>query len=143
LPHTELTELRGKPGQSLAGVAWRDTRTGIVQERPIRNVFLFIGADPETRWLAGCGVALDRSGFVLTGVQAMSGSNRPPAGAFETSVPGVFAVGDVRSGSVKRLGAAIGEGAAVVAQIHQYLATLPGAPEAVRDRLMIGAPPPR
>jgi thioredoxin reductase (NADPH) len=76
-------------------------------------VFLFIGADPETDWLAGCGIELDARGFVLT---------RPGAASLETSVPGVFAVGDVRSGSVKRVGSAIGEGAAVVAQIHQHLA---------------------
>jgi thioredoxin reductase (NADPH) len=79
-----------------------------------RHLFLFIGADPETGWLAGCGIGLDAKGFVRTG----AGSD-----SLETSVPGVFAVGDVRSGSVKRVGSAIGEGAAVVAQIHRHLAS--------------------
>jgi thioredoxin reductase (NADPH) len=85
-------------------------------------VFLFVGADPETRWLEGCGVKLDKHGFVLTG-QATTGlaTGHVPA-SLESSVPGVFAVGDVRSGSVKRVGGAIGEGAAAVALIHQYLA---------------------
>jgi thioredoxin reductase (NADPH) len=142
LPHTELTELRGDAGEALAGVTWRNNLTGIVQDRPVSNVFLFIGADPETRWLKGCGVTLDRNGFVLTGVQATAPPGRVPTGAFETSVPGVFAIGDVRSGSVKRLGAAIGEGAAVVTQIHQYLTTVPGVPDAVKDRSMIGAAEP-
>ena len=84
-------------------------------------MFLFVGADPETRWLASCGVTLDSDGFVLTGQAAGSAVGRAPA-PLESSVPGVFAVGDVRSGSVKRVGGAIGEGAAAVAQIHQYLA---------------------
>jgi thioredoxin reductase (NADPH) len=84
-------------------------------------VFLFIGADPETDWLESCGVARDAHGFVLTGnacARLGSGGSSTP---LESNLPGVFAVGDVRSGSVKRVGAAIGEGAAVVALIHQYL----------------------
>jgi thioredoxin reductase (NADPH) len=112
-PHTELVALRGDATSGLRSIAWRDTRAGVEDERDIRNVFLFIGADPETDWLAGCGIELDTRGFVLT---------RPGAASLETSVPGVFAVGDVRSGSVKRVGSAIGEGAAVVAQIHRHLA---------------------
>ncbi len=85
-------------------------------------MFLFVGADPETEWLEGCGVALDGNGFVLTGAAAgRTPIGRTPA-PLESSIPGVFAVGDVRSGSVKRVGGAIGEGAAAVAQIHQYLA---------------------
>ena len=83
-------------------------------------MFLFVGADPETDWLEGCSVARDAHGFVLTG-KACS-NIAPGATPLESNVPGVFAVGDVRSGSVKRVGAAIGEGAAVVALIHQYLA---------------------
>ena len=83
-----------------------------------------MGADPETEWLADCGVALDAHGFVLTGqASGETSPTRPPA-SLESSVRGVFAVGDVRSGSVKRVGGAIGEGAAVVALAHQYLATL-------------------
>src|SRR5204862_1983411 len=87
---------------------------------PLRYVFLFVGADPETEWLAGCGIALDAHGFVLT---SQTGTTSPgqQRRLLESSVAGVFAVGDVRSGSVKRVGGAIGEGAAVVAQIHDYL----------------------
>ena len=120
-PHTQLTQLHGNRQDGLEAVTWRDSRTGLEEQRPIRNVFLFVGADPETGWLEGCGVARDANGFVLTGracaLLAPAGSSTP----LETSVPGVFAVGDVRSGSVKRVGAAIGEGAAVVSLIHQYL----------------------
>jgi thioredoxin reductase (NADPH) len=121
-PYTQLTQLRGELPDGLTAVAWRDGRTGVEAERPIRHVFVFVGADPETQWLEGCGVRLDPHGFVLTG-QATPGRNhdRVPA-ALESSVPGVFAVGDVRAGSVKRAGGAIGEGAAVVALIHQYQA---------------------
>ena len=87
----------------------------------IRNLFLFVGADPATDWLAGCGVMVDRGGFVVTGAQCKQkdGQSTSP---LETSVPGVFAVGDVRSGSVKRVGGAIGEGAQVVAALHGFLA---------------------
>ena len=86
----------------------------------IRNLFLFVGADPATDWLDGCGVMVDRGGFVVTGAQSGRRQGRP-ASALETSVPGVFAVGDVRSGSVKRVGGAIGEGAQVVAALHGFL----------------------
>jgi thioredoxin reductase (NADPH) len=83
-------------------------------------VFLFVGADPETKWLEECEVALDGRGFVLTGRACPLAPSQSVA-LLESSVPGVFAVGDVRAGSVKRVGGAIGEGAAVVAQIHDYL----------------------
>ena len=125
-PHTEITRLHGEPASGLAAVSWHDHRTGEEVEKTLRNVFMFVGADPETRWLAGCNVAVDAHGFVMTG-NALAGTlgrapaDRQPA-TLETSIPGVFAVGDVRSGSVKRVGGAIGEGAAAVAQIHQYLA---------------------
>lgn len=119
---TELTQLHGSQVGGLTAVSWRDKRTGIEEERSIRHVFLFVGADPETHWLEGCGVALDGHGFVLTGQAAGATEQRVP-GALESTVPGVFAVGDVRSGSVKRVGGAIGEGAAAVALIHQYLAS--------------------
>jgi thioredoxin reductase (NADPH) len=85
----------------------------------IRNLFLFVGADPATGWLDGCGVMVDRGGFVVTGEACRKGGQS--ASALETSVPGVFAVGDVRSGSVKRVGGAIGEGAQVVAALHGFL----------------------
>ena len=85
-------------------------------------MFLFVGADPETEWLEGCGVARDAHGFVLTGRACGPAAPTGSPAALASNVPGVFAVGDVRSGSVKRVGGAIGEGAAVVALIHQYLA---------------------
>ena len=118
--HTQLTALHGDAHGTLAAITWRDERTGIEERRPIGHVFLFVGADPETSWLQGCGVTLDRHGFVLTG-QPRGLASRVPA-PLESTVPGVFAVGDVRSGSVKRVGGAIGEGAAAVALVHQHLA---------------------
>ena len=121
ISHTELFGLRGDRAAGLAGASWQDRRDGSQRDCDVRNLFLFIGADPETRWLEGCGVATDANGFVLTGLDAAS-AEAPSPRALETSVPGVFAVGDVRAGSVKRVGGAIGEGAAVVAMIHQYLA---------------------
>ena len=120
-PNTELTQFHGEPADGLAAVSWRNNQTGVEGEGPIRNVFLFVGADPETGWLKSCSVMLDENGFVLSGdATAFADGGRPAA--LESSVPGVFAVGDVRSGSVKRVGGAIGEGAAVVAQIHAHLA---------------------
>jgi len=121
-PHTELTQLHGDLVDGLAAVTWRNNETGVEEKRPIRHVFLFVGADPETRWLEGCGVALDKHGFVLTGQATASHAAGHVPAPLESSVPGVFAVGDVRSGSVKRVGGAIGEGAAAVALIHEYLA---------------------
>jgi thioredoxin reductase (NADPH) len=79
-------------------------------------VFLFIGADPNTDWLAGSGVALDPKGFVLTGAQACGNRRK-----LEISRQGIFAIGDIRSGSVKRVAAAVGEGAQVVAALHGFL----------------------
>jgi len=118
--HTELTGVDGDPARGIDGVSWRDASTGAEEQREINHVFVFVGADPETAWLGDCGVMLDRQGFVLTGQPRASGARVPAT--LESTVPGVFAVGDVRSGSVKRVGGAIGEGAAVVALIHQHLA---------------------
>jgi len=118
LTRTEIVALAGPPGAHLERVRWRRTTTGEETELPIRNVFVFVGADPATQWLQGCGVALDAKGFVRTG----SADGKPRPLPLESSVLGVFAVGDVRSESVKRVGAAIGEGAAVVAQLHTVLA---------------------
>ncbi len=120
LYQTELCVVRGDRSSGLLGVGWRNRRDGSVCDRDIRNLFLFIGADPDTRWLEGCGVTMDANGFILTGAEAAS-RGAPAPRPLETSAPGVFAVGDVRAGSVKRAGGAIGEGAAVVAQIHQHL----------------------
>jgi thioredoxin reductase (NADPH) len=116
LAETEIVDLSGTPGQGLERVRWRNVRSGVEQEHAICHVFLFTGADPAASWLAGCGVPLDDKGFVRTGADV--GSLLP----METGVQGVFAAGDVRSGSVKRVGAAIGEGAAIVAQLHSFLA---------------------
>lgn len=114
LTQTEIVGLEGTPDSGVNAVTWRAGDSGRTQTRDIRHVFMFLGADPSTDWLQGCEVAVDRLGFVTTGHDA--------AIPLQTSVPGVFAIGDVRAGSVKRVGAAIGEGAAVVAQIHAYLA---------------------
>jgi thioredoxin reductase (NADPH) len=118
---TEIVALHGAPNAGLERVRWRDHRADAETEAPIRNVFLFVGADPATGWLDGCGVLVDKGGFILTGPHCGAAGDRP-AMALESSVPGVFAVGDVRSGSVKRVGAAIGEGAQVVQALHGFLA---------------------
>jgi thioredoxin reductase (NADPH) len=128
-PNTEVTQLGGDAGGRLASISWRDKRTGTETGHQVRNGFVFIGADPETEWLRSCGLALDKHGFVVTGPAAQRAEGQLP-GALESSVPGVFAVGDVRTGSVKRVGGAIGEGAVAVALIHEHLSnsavTAPG-----------------
>ena len=113
LTETEIVDITGSQDSGLESVTWRSRDSDRETTRPIRNVFLFLGADPSTEWLADCGVELDANGFVKTGAKS----------PLETSVPGIFAIGDVRAGSVKRVGGAIGEGAAVVAQIHAFLAS--------------------
>jgi thioredoxin reductase (NADPH) len=118
--NSEVSGLAGASDGSLERVRWRSRLAAEESTLDIRNLFLFVGADPATGWLDGCGVTVDRAGFVVTGAQGKSGEERL-ATALETSVPGVFAVGDVRSGSVKRVGGAIGEGAQVVAALHGYL----------------------
>ena len=115
LTRTALTGLEGSNG-ALAAVRWSQAG-GDQTRQPIRHLFLFIGADPNTDWLAGSGIALDAKGFVLAGKDAGSGS-----GPLESSVRGIFAIGDVRSGSIKRVAASVGEGAQVVAAIHAFLA---------------------
>src|SRR6267378_3451000 len=118
--NTEVVGLEGTQDVSLERVRWRSRLSGEESSAEIRNLFLFVGADPATGWLEGCGVTLDRAGFVVTGAQSEQNQGRLVA-PLETSVPGVFAVGDVRSGSVKRVGGAIGEGAQVVAALHGFL----------------------
>src|SRR6476659_7720159 len=115
LTRTQISGLEGADGM-LQAVRWQQGASG-ESRRSIRHLFLFIGADPNTDWLDGSGVALDRKGFVLTGTEA--GANRH---LLETNCPGVFAIGDVRSGSVKRVAASVGEGAQVVAALHDFLA---------------------
>ena len=117
--NTEIVAIEGSDG-SLARVRWKSRLSADIYSSDIRNLFLFVGADPATNWLSGCGVTLDRGGLVVTGAQSELNLGRPVA-LLETSVPGVFAVGDARSGSVKRVGGAIGEGAQVVAALHSYL----------------------
>jgi thioredoxin reductase (NADPH) len=118
--NAEVVGLEGSEDGPLERVRWRSRLSAEESTFDIRNLFLFAGADPATSWLDGCGVTLDRGGFVVTGAQSEQNLGRlvPP---LETSVPGVFAVGDVRSGSVKRVGGAIGEGAQVVAALHGFL----------------------
>ncbi len=113
---SEVVGLEGADGV-MERIRWRHRRTGEETTRDIRHLFLFIGAAPNTDWLAECGVALDGKGFVLTGEAA--GEDRGP---LETNRRGVFAIGDVRSGSIKRVAASVGEGAQVVAALHGYLA---------------------
>ena len=115
LTRTQITALEGTDGM-LQAVCWRHHDSSEDVRRAIRHMFLFIGADPNTDWLADSGVALDAKGFVLTGPDA-GGDHRQ----LETTCPGIFAIGDVRSGSVKRVAAAVGEGAQVMAALHRYL----------------------
>jgi len=119
--NAEVIAVEGGGDGSLERVRWKSRLAPEQHSFDVRNLFLFVGADPATRWLDGCGVTLDRAGFVVTGAQSEQNQGRPVP-TLETSVPGVFAVGDVRAGSVKRVGGAIGEGAQVVAALHGYLA---------------------
>lgn len=109
---TEIAGLEGDVASGLRAVMVRNCGEDSTRRFPLRHLFLFIGADPNAAWLQGC-VDTDDKGFVVTGASALP---------LETSLPGVFAIGDVRAGSVKRVAAAVGEGAAVVAQIHTALA---------------------
>ena len=113
LTETTVTALEGQDG-ILEAIRCRSQRSGEELRRAIRHLFLFIGAEPNTEWLSRSGVTLDDKGFVRTGANL----RRP----LETSLPGVFAIGDVRSGSVKRVAASVGEGAQVVAALHAFLA---------------------
>src|SRR5260221_3951324 len=107
--NTEVVALDGAEDGSLERVRWRSRLGGEEISADIRNLFLFVGADPATDWLGGCGVTVDRGGFVVTGAQSEQNQGRLEA-PLETSVPGVVADGDVRSGSVERGVRAIGEG---------------------------------
>ncbi len=124
-PHTEIVALEGD--DHLESVRWRNDQTAETDERKIRHVFLMTGGAPNTAWLGGC-VALDDKGFVKTGAdlspEDLSGEHwrlaRRPF-LLETSLPGVFAVGDVRAGSIKRVASAVGEGSIAVSFVHQVL----------------------
>lgn len=126
LPNVEVstgTTVTGVDGHDgvLEAVTWRRADSPNEIRRPIRHLFLFIGAEPNTDWLSGSGVSLDSKGFVVTGPD--TGSARGP---LETSLGGIFAIGDVRSGSIKRVAASVGEGAQVVAALHAFLAASAG-----------------
>ena len=112
----EVSALEGSNGL-LEAIDWRDRRSGEQNRRAVRYLFSFIGAEPNTDWLAASGIKLDERGFVLTG-DDVEGERLP----LETSRSGVFAVGDVRACSVKRVAASVGDGAQAVAAIHKYLA---------------------
>ena len=114
---SEVVAIEGERGV-LRTVIWRDNRTNQQSRLAVGHLFLFIGADPNPGWLGRCDVALDNRGFVLTGAKA--GESRQP---LETSLAGVFAIGDVRSGSTKRVAAAVGEGAQVVPLLHDILSS--------------------
>jgi thioredoxin reductase (NADPH) len=117
---TEITGLEGARGV-LEAIRWRHGPSGEEMRRPVRHLFLFIGAEPNTAWLSDSGVVLDDKRFVRTGAELGNGHS-----ALETSLPGVFAIGDVRAGSIKRVAAAVGEGAQVVAKLHAFLAKTHG-----------------
>jgi len=114
-PYSQITRLEGD--RLLREVGWTDRRNGATETRAISNLFVMIGAEPNTEWLGGC-LALDMRGFIRTGSDA---EGRALSSPFVTSRPGIFAVGDVRSGSVKRVASGVGEGSVVVQAIHQYL----------------------
>src|SRR6185312_13365048 len=111
---SEIVKLEGE--SALEGVTWIDRRSGELTVKPIGSVFVMIGAEPNSGWLYGT-VKLDKKGFILTG-----GTEGFQATPYATSVPGMFAVGDVRSDSVKRVASAVGEGSVVISDVHRYLA---------------------
>jgi thioredoxin reductase (NADPH) len=124
-PHTEVVALDGN--DQLEGVRWRNNQTGQVEATSIRHVFVMAGAVPNTAWLNRC-VALDEKGFIKTGPdlsrEDLAAAHWPLARnpyLLETSRPGVFAVGDVRSGSVKRVASAVGEGSIAISFAHRVL----------------------
>jgi thioredoxin reductase (NADPH) len=134
--NTEVVSLKGN--NRLDQVLCRNNKTGALNTRDIRHVFLMTGANPNTGWLAGC-LALDERGFVKTGVDlappdlanAQWPLTRRPY-LLEASLPGVFAVGDVRSGNVKRVASAVGEGSIAISMVHKVL-------QEWRDNLATGA----
>jgi thioredoxin reductase (NADPH) len=124
-PQTEIVALEGD--NHLNSVYWRNSKTGQTEKHEIRHIFVMTGADPNTRWLDGC-LALDDKGFIKTGPDLLPDNltdtrwslNRQPY-LLETSFPGVFAVGDVRGGSIKRVASAVGEGSIAISFIHKVL----------------------
>jgi thioredoxin reductase (NADPH) len=124
IPNASVEALVGEPG-ALTAVRWRDRGSGEVRTTPASHLFSFIGATPNTEWLEGSCVTLDAKGFVVTDPCG-------PAGPLSAGAPGVFAIGDVRAGSTKRLSAAVGEGAQAAAALSGYLTNLRVVPQGVR-----------
>ena len=118
-----MAALEGDEASGLTAAVLRNRMAGVTRSYTLSHLFLFIGAEPNATWLNGC-VAVDQKGFVITGDNGARGAGATSRNALplETSRPGVFAIGDVRAGSTKRVSAAVGEGAAVVAQVHSVLA---------------------
>ena len=112
---TEIVALGGK--ERLESVTWANRQTGASETRPVTNVFVMIGAEPNTEWLDGC-LELDAKGFVRTGATR---EGEPLPSPYATSTAGIFAVGDVRAGSVKRVASGVGEGSVVVQALHAFL----------------------
>jgi thioredoxin reductase (NADPH) len=123
--HTEIVALEG--GEHVESVRWQNNQTGQTEEHKIRHVFVMTGAAPNTGWLDGC-IALDSKGFIKTGPdlsqENLNDSRWPLARQpylLETSLPGIFAVGDVRGGSIKRVASAVGEGSTAISLVHKVL----------------------
>jgi thioredoxin reductase (NADPH) len=123
--HTEIVGIEGS--NHLESVRWRNNQTGQTEEHKISHIFIMTGADPNTSWLDGC-IALDSKGFIKTGpdlsqenLSAAQWSLAREPYLLETSLPGVFAVGDVREGSIKRVASAVGEGSTAISIIHKVL----------------------
>jgi thioredoxin reductase (NADPH) len=113
--HSEITALAGEP--LLAEVTWNNRRTGATVIKRVGSLFVMIGAEPNSEWLDGC-LELDDKGFVVTGRDSQG---QALSSAFATTKPGIYAVGDVRSGSVKRVASGVGEGSVVVQSVHRFL----------------------
>jgi thioredoxin reductase len=123
----QVTGGTGTSSGQLQSLTLYDTASGAERSLPADALFVLIGAQPRTQWL-GDSIAHDRRGFILTGPDLPAGTRWPPGRSplpLETSLPGVFAAGDVRRGSVNRVAAAVGEGAAAIPLIHRYLARPP------------------
>jgi thioredoxin reductase (NADPH) len=126
MTNTSVVEVHGE--SRLSAITIARGREGVREQLPATSLFIFIGAQPRTEWLAGL-IERDERGFVLSGPDLLRDGKKPKSwtldrdpGLLETNVPGIFVVGDVRHGSVKRVASGVGEGAVVVQFMHQYLA---------------------
>ena len=125
LPQTEIVDVEGS--DHLESVSWRNSQTGQTEKHHISHIFVMTGADPNTRWLDSC-IALDDKGFIKTGPELLPENLTAAAWSLtrqpyllETSLPGVFAVGDVPGGSIKRVASAVGEGSIAISFVHKVL----------------------